>query len=281
MASADALLEQALAAARVQCAICDLSVNAGKCTQLATGSSGGERRWQRPRCQRVSLALYRKFGSIEFFRRLPACQQAQARRVLQSVCRYGDSMLAARVAERTGRHPRAAELGAPEPEPEPEAAPPHPDRWHELFRSEVVWDSLNPRFAAGMTLRERCDPAFLGSRANTWLRFVVVDADDKNPGKPVAELGLVGETELPLADWLKAADGGGRTTRPLRRPRSKKAAAKSFGALTMVSERLLQPPGSGGGVARVSMRAADLPNVDGVFGKSDPFVVWKRGPPVA
>ena len=145
----------------------------------------------------------------------------------------------------------------------------------------MVWDSLNPRFAAGMTLRERCDPAFLGSRANTWLRFVVLDADDKNPDKPVAELELVGETELPLADWLKAAaDGGGRTTRPLRRPRSKKAAAKSFGSLTMVSERLVQPPGSGGGVARVSMRAADLPNVDGVFGKSDPFVVWKRGPPV-
>ena len=58
--------------------------------------------------------------------------------VPQSVCRFGDSMLEARVAERTGRHPRAAERGAPEPEPEPEAAPPHPDRWHELFRSEVV-----------------------------------------------------------------------------------------------------------------------------------------------
>ena len=68
--SADAQLEAALASTTVTCAICFQNARRGSCRTLSEGRAGGTERLECNQCQRVSLALYRKFGSVNYFREM-------------------------------------------------------------------------------------------------------------------------------------------------------------------------------------------------------------------
>lgn len=130
-------------------------------------------------------------------------------------------------------------------------------QWREVGRTETIMDTLNPKFAKSFQVQ------YFFERTQ-WFRYEVYDVDESS--RDLSKHDFIGRTaEVRLCDVVA---GHGRKTFPLNRP-GKRAAA---GALTVVVEEME----GAADLVNFKLRGRKLANMDGWFGKSDPFVVLHR-----
>jgi hypothetical protein len=130
--------------------------------------------------------------------------------------------------------------------------------WQELGRTETIMDTLDPKFAKGFAVQ------YFFERTQ-WFRFDCYDVDANSAD--LRRHDFIGSTgEVRLADVVSGS--GSRKTYPLQAPGRRGA----DGQLTVHAEEM---QGSSD-VVRFKLSARKLRNMDGWFGKSDPFVVMHR-----
>eukprot|EP01051_Picozoa_sp_SAG22_P021063 SAG22_NODE_4501_length_1249_cov_3.079130_1_plen_252_part_01 len=143
-------------------------------------------------------------------------------------------------------------------------------RWHEIGKTETVWDNLDPHFTTSFQMQYFFERSQL-------LRFEVYDIDDEKGRNRLDGQDFIGEAEVQLAA-IVTARGGHRVPLAGRRPRWEKPRAprsgrqqQQRGTITLTAEET----GGANDEVHFAVQGMGLAALN-FFGKSDPILVLHR-----